>query len=167
LKTDAKSVKNKNFQIVLDTIRKIIRSVRLSSRTTEKNVGLSTAQIFVLQKLAQKPTMTVNELAEATFTHQSSVSVVISKLVDRKLVERGASATDGRSHELKITSQGTYLLSKSPGSIQDRLFDGFSQMSEDEQIALVDSLTKLLRNSGLEEEKVPMLLEELAEEAEE
>mgnify|MGYP003693778817 CR=1 FL=1 len=63
---------------VLDAIRRIVQALRESSRAAEKRVGLSSAQLFVLQTLAESPGLSLNELAERTRTHQSSVSAVVS-----------------------------------------------------------------------------------------
>ena len=57
-------------QLVLDSIRRIVRVLRNFLKSTEKDFGLSTAQICILQKLLEaKRSLTMNELAEATLTH--------------------------------------------------------------------------------------------------
>ena len=70
---------------VLDAIRRIVQALRESSRAAEKGVGLSSAQLFVLQTLQETPGLSLNELAERTRTHQSSVSVVVTKLARQRL----------------------------------------------------------------------------------
>src|SRR4051812_1910780 len=65
---------------VLNALRQIVRSLRVSSRAAEQSVGLSGAQLFVLQCLARHSPCSVNELAVHTATDQSSVSVVVSRL---------------------------------------------------------------------------------------
>lgn len=148
-------------QIVLDSIRRIVRTLRLSSKSTEKSLGLSTAQIFVLQKLAaSKDPLSINELATATLTHQSSVSVVVSKLVHRNLIERMVSEIDSRSVKLKISAQGEYLLSKSPPSFQERLMSGLEQLTVSERSGLVTGLQAMILKSGMAEETPSMMLEE-------
>ncbi|MBS1958493.1 MAG: MarR family transcriptional regulator [Bdellovibrionales bacterium] len=127
----------------------------------EKSVGLSTAQIFVLQKLAErKKPLSVNELAELTMTHQSSVSVVISKLVQRRLVDRIVSETDNRSIGVMISKQGEYLLSKSPPSVQELLVKALDQLTKRERDGLVTGFQALLQKAGLEAEDAPMLMED-------
>src|SRR5215217_2732988 len=66
----------RDVRAVLDAIRRIVRVLRVSSRAAEKQVGLSGAQLFVLHKLEDAPALSLNELADRTRTHQSSVSVV-------------------------------------------------------------------------------------------
>src|SRR3954454_1713862 len=66
---------------VLNSLRQIVRSLRVSSRAAEQRVGLSGAQLFVLSCLARQSPCSVNDLAVRTATDQSSVSVVVSRLV--------------------------------------------------------------------------------------
>src|SRR6187402_3909062 len=85
---------------VLNSLRQIVRSLRVSSRAAEQRVGISGAQLFVLQCLARQSPCSVNELAERTATDQSSVSVVVSRLVALGHVRRVTSKTDRRSVDL-------------------------------------------------------------------
>src|ERR1700759_5720039 len=85
---------------VLNSLRRIVRSLRLEWRNAEQRVGLSGAQLFVLQCLARQSPCSVNELAARTATDQSSVSVVVSRLVASGHVRRTPSKTDRRSVEL-------------------------------------------------------------------
>src|SRR3954463_13529901 len=112
----------------LDSIRRVVQALRVSSRGAEQEVGLSGAQLFVLRRLAATPAMSINELAGATLTHQSSVSVVVRRLVERGLVRRGGSGDDGRRVEVSLTTRGRRLLERAPGAAQDRLIEGLGRM---------------------------------------
>lgn len=161
MKQKLKKVDNSEAQLVLDAVRRIVKSLRSFSKSTEKELGLGTAQIYVLEKLVElgRP-LSINELAEATLTHQSSVSVVISKLVNRKLVERTVCEDDSRSVKISISKQGAYLLSKSPKSIQERLVHGLAQMTSKERNGLVEGLQALIQKAGLQGEDAVMLMED-------
>lgn len=155
------SAKTSESQIILDAIRRIVRALRTFSKSTERDFGLSTAQIYVLQKLtASSHPLSVNELAEATLTHQSSVSVVVSKLVERKLIARTVDQNDSRSVKLSITEQGQYLLSKSPTSIQERLTNALAKMTPKEREGLVEGLKALVNKAGMKDDDAPMLMED-------
>ncbi len=78
---------------MLDAIRRIVQALRESSRAAEKRVGLSGAQLFVLQTLGESPGLSLNELAERTRTHQSSVSVVVT--------QAGTAAVGGARHRAR------------------------------------------------------------------
>jgi MarR family transcriptional regulator, lower aerobic nicotinate degradation pathway regulator len=120
-------------QEVLDAIRRIVQTLRESSRMAERRLGLSGAQLFVLHTLAEHPRCSVNELAAQTHTHQSSVSAVITRLVEQGLVQRAASDRDGRRVELTLTSHGRRAASRAPDPAQLRL------------VAAIERLTPLRR----------------------
>src|SRR3954465_3150903 len=105
----------------LNSLRLIVRSLRISSRNAEQQVGLSGAQLFVLQGLARQGACSVNELAAYTATDQSSVSVGVSRLVARGPVRRTPSEIDRRRVVLSLTASGRALLSTAPEAAQDRL----------------------------------------------
>jgi CO/xanthine dehydrogenase Mo-binding subunit len=80
----------------LDCLRRIVRALQRSHREAETRLGVSGAQLLILQVLAGAPELSVTELAERTFTHQSTVSTVVDRLVSRGLVKRERAAGDGR-----------------------------------------------------------------------
>jgi MarR family transcriptional regulator, lower aerobic nicotinate degradation pathway regulator len=106
---------------VLDDIRRIFQTLRIAARRAEQDLGITGAQLFVLQKLADGPAQSLNELAERTLTHQSSVSVVVRRLVERGLVGRDRGDTDARRVELRLTAAGKRLLRQMPTMPQVRL----------------------------------------------
>jgi DNA-binding MarR family transcriptional regulator len=114
---------------VLDAIRRIVQTLRESSRLAERRAGLSGAQLFVLHQIAEHPGSSVNELAAHTHTHQSSVSVVVTRLVEQGLVQRATSENDGRRVELTLTSQGRRLSSRMPDPAQARLVASIDQLA--------------------------------------
>src|ERR1051326_5438450 len=87
----------------MDAIRSIVRALRLNTREIELKIGISLAQLFVLQQVAERPAESLNDLADRTATHQSSVSVVVRRLVDRGFVTRTPSAADKRRIEIQGT----------------------------------------------------------------
>jgi DNA-binding MarR family transcriptional regulator len=129
---------------VLDSIRYIIHTLRVAGRAAEQSVGVSGAQLYVLQQLAKSPAQSLNELAARTLTHQSSVSVVVSRLVERRLVARSTSPDDGRRIVLTLTPAGRSLLARAPEAAQARLTDGLRRLPERETRALARSLRSLV-----------------------
>jgi hypothetical protein len=72
----------------LDAFRHIVQALRVGRARVEQT-GLSSAQLFALQQIAEHPHASINDVAALTFTHQSSVSVVIQRLVRQRLVVKG------------------------------------------------------------------------------
>jgi DNA-binding MarR family transcriptional regulator len=134
---------------ILDSIRRIVRAVRLSSRSSESALGLSAAQLFVLQRLADHDGLSINELADETLTHQSSVSVVVSKLAARKLVRREVSRLDRRRSVISLTAKGRRALAGAPEAMQVRLIAALDELSGADVTRLARLLGRWTEAAGI------------------
>jgi DNA-binding MarR family transcriptional regulator len=146
--------------IVLNGIRVIVQSLREASRAAEARFGLSAAQLFVLQTLAGERAMSENELAARTYTHQSSVSGVVKKLVRRKLVRARRSPQDGRRLELSLTDAGAKVVRQAPDAAQAKLIQGLNSLSLAEQRLLSRGMRRLIQAMGMEGKQPAMFMEE-------
>jgi DNA-binding MarR family transcriptional regulator len=133
---------------VLDGIRRLVQSLRLSARRAQSRAGISGAQLFVLQQLSEADAQSVNELAARTATDQSSVSVVVHRLADRGLVARQADLRDRRRVRLTLTPRGRALLRRSPDSAQRRLVHAIEALGPAERRALGATLDRLVSGMG-------------------
>ena len=106
---------------VVNSLRRITQAIRLSSSVVQDTLGITGAQLFVLQQLAEVPGASLRELADRTLTDQSSVSAVVSRLVGGGQVTRRISATDARRTELTLTGAGRALLRRAPALPQTQL----------------------------------------------
>jgi DNA-binding MarR family transcriptional regulator len=130
-------------------LRRIVRAVRLSARRAERDLGLSGAQLFVLQQLGASPVRSLNELAERTRTHQSSVSVVVRRLVSRGLVTRTPAANDTRRVEIGLSKAGRALLRRFPPVAQLQLIRAIAGLSPAQRRTLASTLERVVRHMGL------------------
>src|SRR5438270_8768962 len=73
---------------ILDSIRRLVRLLRVSDRQAQADLGISGAQLFVLTELGKTPALSLGDLAGRKRTDQSSVSVVVTRLVQSGLVTR-------------------------------------------------------------------------------
>ena len=128
---------------MLDGVRRIVHALRASSRRAEQDVGLSGAQLFVLQRLADAPALSVNDLAARTHTHQSSVSTVVAKLVEKGLVRRMPAADDARRVELSLAPRARRLIDRGPDVAQARLVHGVERLTPVRRRQLASTLAEL------------------------
>src|SRR5579885_3483446 len=134
----------------MNAVRSIVRAQRINTRAVELKLGISLAQLFVLQQLVEKPADSLNELAERTATHQSSVSVVVRRLVDRGLVTRVASPADRRRVQIALTPAGEAVLRGAPPTVQSDLMHGMSRMSPEQRATLAELLEVWLLASSID-----------------
>ena len=105
----------------LEAMRRILQEVRVTNRAVEQQLGLSGAQLFVLEELAGEPAASLNELAARTATRHSSVSTVVTRLVELGLVSRTVAREDARRVQLTVTARARRLLRDAPPSAQAQL----------------------------------------------
>ena len=144
----------------MNAIRSVVRALRINTRAIESKMGMSLAQLFVLQQLAERPANSLNELAERTATHQSSVSVVVRRLVEGGYVSRTTAALDRRRLEIEVTPKGRQLLVGAPVTVQTQLVNALRGMSDLQQVSLADLLEQWLKNAHIDIAAPPMLGEE-------
>jgi DNA-binding MarR family transcriptional regulator len=141
----------------MNAVRSIVRALRINTRAIELKMGISLAQLFVLQQLAERPADSLNDLAERTATHQSSVSVVVRRLVERGYVTRTSSSADKRRIEIGLTPEGRKLLEDAPSTIQTQLVSAARQMTRDDQGTLAELLERWLTLAKIDLAAPPML----------
>jgi DNA-binding MarR family transcriptional regulator len=150
----------RDSQRVLDSIRRLVRLLRLSDRVAQSELGLSTAQLFVLQELAKTPALSLNDLAERTLTDQSSVSVVVSRLVESGHVSRDRDPRDGRRLLLDLTKTGRAILQKAPLAPQGRVLDALERIGPADRKRFADTFVRLIEELGAEKGVAPMMFDD-------
>jgi MarR family transcriptional regulator, organic hydroperoxide resistance regulator len=144
----------------MDSLRRIVHSLRVATRASERSFGLSAAQHFVLRQLALEPGQSLIDLAHRTRTTQSSVSEVVSRLVKRELVSRRTSDTDRRRTELSLTPAGDAVLKRSPETVQEKLVAGFATLSETERRRIAEGMEAWIAASALGDVEPVLFFEE-------
>ncbi|MBV8760854.1 MAG: MarR family transcriptional regulator [Deltaproteobacteria bacterium] len=140
-------------------LRRIVRLFRLADREAEAQYGLSAAQLFVLHVLWQEPAMSLADVAARTMTDQSSVSTVVAKLVDKKLVTKKP-ATDRRRAELRLTAKGEIIVRTAPRLPQVSALDVIAAMPGKQRAELVRAFESFAAAIGANEMAPRMLFED-------
>ena len=154
-------VHRKEVTAVVNGLRRIVRALHRSHRLAEQKFELSAAQLLVLQRLAEVRSLSVNELANRTFTHQSTVSVVVTRLVSRGLVRRTRADDDARRAELALTASGRVLLQRAMSSALAQLFDALDAMPTTRLRLIGGCLDGVVDALGVSAEPPGMFFEEV------
>jgi DNA-binding MarR family transcriptional regulator len=154
---------SKDGMKALQAVRGLVAALSQSARLVEQRTGVSNAQLFLLGQIAARPDQSVNELAERAMTHQSTASVVLSRLERRGLVRRVRSPADGRSVVLRLTPAGRRLLRRAPAPATSRVVEAIQRLTESEVRKLREGVCALGREAGFKCEAPPMLFQEEAD----
>ena len=148
---------------LMDYLRQLVQALRTSHRAAE-HLSLSGAQLFIINVIGENAApLSIGEVAERTLTDQSTVSVVVTRLVDRGLVERARSKEDSRRVELSLTAAGRKLYRRGPVTVaQRRLASALQRLKPGDASALRRILGRVVRDTGAGEEPPLMMFEDSA-----
>lgn len=144
-------------QRILDSIRRLVRFLRINDRASQTQVGLSGAQLFVLQELGRTPALSLSEVAQRTMTDQSSVSVVVTRLVDAGFVTRDRDPDDGRRLVLNLTTNGKAVLKRAPVAPQERILEAMERFPAQDRKRFAEVFARLIEEIGEGGGTVPMI----------
>jgi DNA-binding MarR family transcriptional regulator len=145
---------------VVDGLRRLVNGLRVSAHAAERELGLSGAQLFVLRELAAEPGCSIRRLSERTLTDPSSVSVVVARLVARKLVSRRRDPEDARRSALAVSSRGLAVLRRAPEPYQLRLIAALHALPLTRLRQFRVVLVTIVRELGLTRGAAPLFFEE-------
>lgn len=145
---------------ILNSIRQLVRALRLFDREAQSKHGISAAQMFVMHALEKEDGLSLNELAERTATDQSSASVVVQRLVDAGYVTRTQRKDDRRHVELRVTAKGRAVTRRAKPPAQQKILAAVDEMPARDRKAFAKLLEEFVDHFGVEKGKVPMLFED-------
>lgn len=145
---------------ILDSLRRLVRGLRLYARHCETQLGLSAAQLFALRQVHESGPLSLQELAQATLTDLSSVSVVAERLRAKGLLDRRRAVQDRRRAELSVTAAGQALVQRSPDPLQARLLRSLKALPAARRRALQADLAHLVHDAGLDGQAARLFFED-------
>ena len=137
---------------VLKKFRVIYGSVRQHYREIEKTCGVTGSQLWIIQEVGNSPGIGVSLLAEQLSIHQSTCSLLVEKLVSRKLLRKERSKLDQRRVGLYLTENADNVLKKAPGPAEGLLPMALRSIETGEIKTLNSSLEKVILQLQIKDE---------------
>jgi DNA-binding MarR family transcriptional regulator len=140
---------------ILISIRRIVRSINLESKKIQKEYGVSIPQVLSLGFLQRAPgfVSSQNELRKYLNLNASTVTGIVGRLEQKRLIARLPKSGDRRVTQIILTSSGNELLTKIPPLLHDRLEEKLSELSP-EKLGLIEKsledIVSLLEISSVE-----------------
>lgn len=108
-----------------------------------RELGLTPSQFDIIATLGNTPGMTFKELGDKTLITKGTLTGVVDRLVDKKLVKRVACPEDGRKQYVNLTKAGEAVFAKVfPVHLAhfEQVFAGFTQQDYDHAVAVLQKL---------------------------
>lgn len=129
---------------LLSQFRIIFGAMRDHFRKLEASTGLPGTEVWVLHLVNSQKGISINEIADAMYVHQSTASNLIAALVRKQLLIKNQSPADRRVMQLVLTEQGATLLAKAPEPREGLLPAVIEKLSASDQAQLDHSLQQLI-----------------------
>lgn len=134
--------------VIFYNIEQAIKTYRMYAQKQIKshNLKITIDQWLVLKSLKENPNATQQELAETVFKDTASITRIIDLLVKSEFVEREINLNDRRKFDLKITSNGEKILSKTHSIVLENRKKALNGISENDIKILNETLQKITKN---------------------
>jgi DNA-binding MarR family transcriptional regulator len=103
---------------VLQLIWALDHALQVRSAWMARELGVTGPQRLVLRLVAAGLVDSPGELARRLVVHRSTVTGIVSRLEQRRLLKRSAHERDGRRQKLVLTAAGRRLALPHPGAIE-------------------------------------------------
>ena len=127
-----------------------------------RELGLTPSQFDIIATLGNTQGMTFKDLGDKTLITKGTLTGVVDRLEDKKLVKRVACPKDGRRQYVQLTVSGQQLFEKVfPAHLAylEQVFADFSQQDFDQAVAMLQKLKQAFHS------KTQFTEEQITEEA--
>ncbi len=136
-------IMDKSEEIVI-MLRRIIRATDMRSKQLARESGLTPPQFMVLNAIAEMGNVAISNIANTVNLTQATVTTIIDRLEDKKLVARIRSEQDKRIVHATLTEAGRNKISEAPEILQDQFLDKYNQLEQWEQTYLLSALQRVV-----------------------
>ncbi len=96
----------------------LVHELQSISKRMDARLGVTGPQRLVIRIIGRYPGMSAGELAAAMHVHPSTLTGVLERLIDRKLLVRGPDPRDGRRTLLHLTAAGRRMDTQRAGTVE-------------------------------------------------
>ena len=104
----------KDYEELFIALRRITRAIDLHSKKLQRETGLTTSQLLVLEAVVKLDTSTPSNIAKEVQLSQATVTNLVDRLERNGLVLRRKSTADKRAVEVHLTEKGRHMVELAP-----------------------------------------------------
>jgi DNA-binding MarR family transcriptional regulator len=149
-RVDAVEVDPQSLPEVLQFMRllwELVHALDRASKYMNRDLGVTGPQRLALRVIGLFPGISAGQLARILHVHPSTLTGVLQRLIDQRLVERAAAASDRRRAQLRLTAPGRRIDGLGRGTVEAAVKSVLRRSSARERAAgqrLITSLSMKL-----------------------
>jgi len=136
--------KEDKSEIVVSTLRQIIRVIDLQSKKLIKQFGLTGPQLIVLKEIQKGPDLPISVIAKNVSLSQATVTSILDRIEQQGFAKRCRSSQDKRKVNILLTEKAEIILASNPSLLQEEFSSEFGKLEEWEKSMILSSLQRLV-----------------------
>ena len=133
----------KDYEELFIALRRITRAIDLHSKKLQRETGLTTSQLLVLEAVVKLDTSTPSNIAKEVQLSQATVTNLVDRMERNNLVLRQKSIADKRVVEVQLTEKGRGMVELAPEPLQAGFLREYRKLERWEQHQLISSIQRI------------------------
>jgi DNA-binding MarR family transcriptional regulator len=133
----------KDYEELFIALRRITRAIDLHSKKLQRETGLTTSQLLVLEAVVKLDTSTPSNIAKEVQLSQATVTNLVDRMERNELVLRQKSIADKRVVEVQLTEKGRHMVELAPEPLQAGFLREYRKLERWEQHQLIGSIQRI------------------------
>lgn len=142
---DQEDFRYNNIREIIYLIRRLMQAGYLYTKELNKKYNISAPQLNCLLALHENGPLPPSQIARHVMVKSSTVTGIIDRLEQKKLVRRLRNSPDRRFITVELTEEGEALAHNAPPPIQQTIVDGLKKLSQEENEQIIHDLTLLTK----------------------
>ena len=138
-----------DISAVVQALRRITKAVHEYSKAVDREFGITGPQLWAMRTIEELGGCSAGELADRLCVHPSTVTGVIQRLEDKRLIDRQKRPEDRRAVILTLTPTGKKLLERAPYPAQGQLVRALQTLPQDDLTRLRATLDGVVEKMDL------------------
>lgn len=141
----------KDYDDILVALRRITRAIDLHSKRLQKQTGLTTSQLLVMEIIERLGNPSPSAISREIVLSQATVTSLLDRLEKNGLVTRSRSSLDKRQVTVSLTEKGADMVSEAPELLQSGFLNEFRKLPDYQRNSLIASLQHIAYMMDAEE----------------
>jgi len=141
----------RDYDEILVSLRRITRAIDLQSKKLQKDTGLTTSQLLVMEVIKELGDPTPSAIAREVVLSQATVTSVLDRLERNGLITRYKAEGDRRSVYVSLTEKAVTAVEDAPELLQSGFLREYRKLPEYQRHLLIASLQQIAAMMDAEE----------------
>jgi DNA-binding MarR family transcriptional regulator len=133
----------KDYEELFVALRRITRAIDLHSKKLQRETGLTTSQLLVLEAAVKLSVASPSNIAKEVQLSQATVTNLVDRMERNGLILRKKSNEDKRVVEVHLTETGKKMIDLAPEPLQAGFLREYRKLERWEQHQLIGSMQRI------------------------